>query len=309
MVCWWRFDFAAFAAPLGLHCVLASRNTGKAIATGLVAFATGAGLLVLSDTRYFGVGVVVAPWRNLVFNASTENLRRFGLHPRWFHVLVNAPFLYGPLLLCLGRFYNANAFGRAIDASAALGVAALSVAPHQEPRFLLPTACALYARAAPRVKNLKWRRSFYVVWLVFHLTITGFYTCVHQAGLIPLLRHVGKEESEACDHVVFVGTYLPPYSVAGPRAGVSLFLHDFENDIDGLGRRVKALHSEIRGEKYGRCKRPRLRIAVAAPALAAARAAFPRLGAEVASFRPHFSGELPPRAFSELALGLYEARF
>jgi len=50
-------------------------------------------------------------------------------------------------------------------------------------------------------------------------------------------------------------------------------------------------------------------VAVAAPALPVARAAFPRLGAAVASFAPHFSGELPPASFSQLVLGLYEARF
>ena len=235
-------------------------------------------------------------------------MRRFGLHPRWFHLVVNAPFLYGPLLLFLGGARKRNPFGKALDASAVLGLAALSVAPHQEPRFLLPTACAVFARAATRVARLKWKRKFYVFWLVFHLAVAGFYTTIHQAGLVPLLRRVGAARG-ACDHVAFVGTYLPPYSVAGPRAGAELFLHDFENDAAGLGRRVAALKRELDGGAYGRCASRRLYVAVAAPALPAARAAFPRLGAAVASFAPHFSGELPPASFSQLVLGLYEARF
>ena len=155
-------------------------------------------------------------------------------------MVVNAPFLYGPLLLFLGGARKRSPFGKALDASAVLGLAALSVAPHQEPRFLLPTACAVFARAAPRVARLKWKRKFYVFWLVFHLAVAGFYTTIHQAGLVPLLRRVGAARG-ACDHVAFVGTYLPPYSVAGPRAGAELFLHDFENDAAGLGRRVAAL--------------------------------------------------------------------
>ena len=65
VVCWWRFDFAAFAAPLGLYCVASSsKSTAKAIATGLATFAAGAGLLVLGDTLYFNSidgSVVVAP--------------------------------------------------------------------------------------------------------------------------------------------------------------------------------------------------------------------------------------------------------
>ena len=92
-------------------------------------------------------------------------------------------------------------------------------------------------------------------------------------------------------------------------AGAELFLHDFENDAAGLGRRVAALKRELDGGAYGRCASRRLYVAVAAPALPAARAAFPRLGAAVASFAPHFSGELPPASFSQLVLGLYEARF
>ena len=176
-------------------------------------------------------------------------MRRFGLHPRWFHLVVNAPFLYGPLLLFLGGARKRNPFGKALDASAVLGLAALSVAPHQEPRFLLPTACAVFARAAPRVARLKWKRKFYVFWLVFHLAVAGFYTTIHQAGLVPLLRRVGAARG-ACDHVAFVGTYLPPYSVAGPRAGAELFLHDFENDAAGLGRRVAALKRELDGGAY-----------------------------------------------------------
>lgn len=65
VVCWWRFDFAAFAAPLGLYCVASSsKSTAKAIVTGLATFAAGAGLLVLGDTLYFNSidgSVVVAP--------------------------------------------------------------------------------------------------------------------------------------------------------------------------------------------------------------------------------------------------------
>ena len=68
-------------------------------------------------------------------------------------MVVNAPFLYGPLLLFLGGARKRNPFGKALDASAVLGLAALSVAPHQEPRFLLPTACAVFARASPKQKE------------------------------------------------------------------------------------------------------------------------------------------------------------
>ena len=58
-------------------------------------------------------------------------------------MVVNAPFLYGPLLLFLGGARKRNPFGKALDASAVLGLAALSVAPHQEPRFLLPVLLPL----------------------------------------------------------------------------------------------------------------------------------------------------------------------
>ena len=75
VVCWWRFDFAAFAAPLGLYCVASSsKSTAKAIATGLATFAAGAGLLVLGDTLYFTSidgSVVVVPVCKSTFAAPS----------------------------------------------------------------------------------------------------------------------------------------------------------------------------------------------------------------------------------------------
>ncbi|KJE93020.1 hypothetical protein, variant [Capsaspora owczarzaki ATCC 30864] len=44
---------------------------------------------------------VVAPLNNLLYNLNPANLEQHGLHPRYLHILVNMPLLFGPLVLAL----------------------------------------------------------------------------------------------------------------------------------------------------------------------------------------------------------------
>ena len=99
---------------------------------------------------------------------KTENLAQHGLHPRYLHFIVNLPMLCGPLTIYLyyHGFLKRNAFGNKnynkknkkyddgeiipiekyqsfhINTLLALcalsGMVILSLAPHQEARFLLP---------------------------------------------------------------------------------------------------------------------------------------------------------------------------
>ena len=310
---WCRFSFAAFAAPLGLHAVAVAPSRAAAVAEGAAGFLAVAFLLVALDTAYFadvaGGAVVVAPYRNFRFNADAANLARFGLHPRWTHAFVNLPLLYLPILRYVRPPATRN--GRAVAASAALGLAALSVAPHQEPRFLLPTGAAVYALAAPAVAALPRRRRLLLAWCAFHAAQVAFWGRAHQAGVVPLVKRLAAAnppgDAATCAHVLFLGTYLPPRSLSGP--GDGLMLHDFENDVAGFGRRLDALLGGLGGLP---CRAHAFKVAVAEAAdkrpLVDALAARRAFLAHEAAFAPHFSGEILPRRFADLALGLYDVR-
>lgn len=42
---------------------------------------------------------VLTPLNNLLYNMDVDNLKQHGLHPRYLHLLVNTPMLYGPLAI------------------------------------------------------------------------------------------------------------------------------------------------------------------------------------------------------------------
>eukprot|EP00041_Stephanoeca_diplocostata_P032289 m.1031438 g.1031438 ORF g.1031438 m.1031438 type:complete len:705 (+) comp24122_c0_seq11:414-2528(+) len=63
--------------------------------------------------------MIIAPLNWLRFNWETENVRQFGIHPHWLHLLVNMQILFGPLFVVLvinlcrhrGAFLFRNAVG------------------------------------------------------------------------------------------------------------------------------------------------------------------------------------------------------
>ena len=124
---------------------------------------------------------VVTPYNAFKYNASYDNLETHGIHPRLTHVIVNFPMLFGPLAFAaykswsraLAGFFsfsraatdskkekktNVDAVSCAVSSANATRVAllfalfvpllCLSLAPHQEPRFLLPLLPAAAAAAA-----------------------------------------------------------------------------------------------------------------------------------------------------------------
>lgn len=114
-----RFTFAFFALPLGIFLAyrfvnIAKQAHGRAAAisaaTAIVAgmwtlsskirseteFYTGSGeanglqVATLLDSKW-----VVPPVNAMLYNVKTENVAKHGLHPRWFHAVVNLPMMIG----------------------------------------------------------------------------------------------------------------------------------------------------------------------------------------------------------------------
>lgn len=310
---------------------------------------------------------IVTPVNLFVFNSNATNLEQFGLHPWWMHAVVNVQVLYGPLaliaLLCTlftaGGFYTPfvlmNVSGRssskgrraaAVPARAAIvragligsslcGLAVLSIAPHQEPRFLLPAGLGFTALAAPWL----WQRGGKVMWwswCIFNLSLGGFYAFVHQAGVVPSLRD--HSVSSPHHHLVYYASYMPPRSMAGARGNTVYDFHKAEN-LEELGDMFTPLIAQLRKERHlptsrnqadgganqvlaneadgGAATVPAPILSVALPGSVNAHAVSKMLTERhqvsldtvnlTAEYAPHFSGEHPPHQLSDLTLRVYRA--
>ena len=160
--------------------------------------------LSIIDTAYFDPTrlwpprLIITPLNLLLFNLSTKNLAQHGIHPRYLHVLVNWPMLFGVGLYAVGEsiavvlraevekekgrepFMRIRESRFPCDRAALRSVAVylsafivptllLSIQPHQEPRFLLPlivplimllSKSSLFRQESPRIRN--YRRFFWV---------------------------------------------------------------------------------------------------------------------------------------------------
>jgi phosphatidylinositol glycan class Z len=74
-------------------------------------------LHILYDTWYYSSRLwpaVIVPMNAALYNLKTDNLASHGLHPRWLHVIVNAPMILGitPWLHCLSLAVSVFPFGQ-----------------------------------------------------------------------------------------------------------------------------------------------------------------------------------------------------
>ena len=159
-------------------------------------------VLTLLDTAYFDATrlwpprLIVTPLNSLLFNLSTENLSKHGIHPRYLHFLVNLPMLFGVGVYAVGesivavlrlgkeksneqfmRIRQCDSYSKCAQlTSSTVYLSAiifptllLSIQPHQEPRFLLPlivplilllSKSSLFRYESPRIRH--YRRIFWV---------------------------------------------------------------------------------------------------------------------------------------------------
>ncbi|KAJ8613889.1 hypothetical protein CTAYLR_008671 [Chrysophaeum taylorii] len=273
LVTFWRFSFLFFAFPLAI----------RQPPVSALSFALTAGALVALDSWYFGA-LAITPLNNLLFNSSSERLRVFGLHPRPTH-LFNALFLFGPSAV--------NLFKRSghpnldlLRACALSGFVALSASRHQEPRFLLAMAPAVFATPLP-VTNY---RPAAAAAAAANIGIGAFYAFVHQAAVTRVL--LAPHPPKTC--LLFFGCYLAPRAL-----NPNLQIFDYQQpDIDAFLDDAPCLHNN----------NTRLAVAMSFPRRPL-RAALRRRGLDmtrIAIFAPHFSAEYPPRSLGHLRLGLFD---
>ena len=340
-----RAEAGARGALRALHVVALTT-----VAPAAAGFAAASLACMALDSAYFGTPFpTVAPWNALQYNARPENLVDHGIHPRATHVLFNSAVLLGPLgvlAVCAaakvllrrldgtqkkGRYVptaqppepavrsrqrrgdsvaGASAASMAVTGCVLLPLAALSTAPHQEPRFLLPMvmpvvvllsvhADALWADASGAERTLCRLLRSRALWLAFNAGCAVFWGGMHQAGVVRALLHVEAHELAAAPatSLLFYRTYMPPrflLALPGEQEAVSV------TDLAGAGGAplsVEVLRREA-------AVAPGTQVLVAAPS-SVPRSRLPCELREVARFWPHFSGEDPPASLGDLALVLY----
>lgn len=166
---------------------------------------------VSSMTELFSM-LQLSPLNNLLYNMKEENLKNHGLHPFYFHFLVNlnlmfTPFAYCfiPVLLAVGkkRFQRADEQMREDNAKATAGktlmactvlsgLLILSLFPHQEGRFLLPLVFPVAVLSADEIMKTQKRR---MSWFMVNALLVLFYGFVHQAGIVPSLLFFKDNET------------------------------------------------------------------------------------------------------------------
>jgi phosphatidylinositol glycan class Z len=185
--------------------------------------------------------VILTPLNALLYNSQISNLKDHGLHPRWTHAFVNMFIMYGPLTLVGYSFItrasptpptlpsaplsSATSKGKSLNQrrnvnkkitmyvsgiTVLSGLAFLSAAPHQEPRFLLPLIFPLVLLGHSIVGSFI-RSFFLMTWLVFNLTLLFFFGILHQAGVGNSLLAIGSSLMDRNPTTwIFWRTYMPP---------------------------------------------------------------------------------------------------
>lgn len=178
------------------------------------------------------LSLVLTPYNALAYNSQVSNLEDHGLHPRWTHATVNMFILYGPLTLAgylfmlsstsrfRFRFSNTSrptdSDGHDMDQCIVLsqavilfGLAFLSVAPHQEPRFLLPLICPIVLIGTKIAKS---KVGIYL-WVAFNVVLFALFGLFHQAGVTKSLLEIGSSNVWASEEpvaTIYLRTYMPP---------------------------------------------------------------------------------------------------
>ncbi|KAF9961489.1 hypothetical protein BGZ70_008275 [Mortierella alpina] len=140
-------------------------------------------------------------WNNLRYNLDEKNLAEHGLHPRFFHLFLNFPVLFGNLALIAvatllrkcraGEWSSQSRLVTALSYSGIFGISVLSTMPHQEARFLTPLILPLIIALSGRISKLG--RKFWPLWLLGNGVMALVLGLFHQSGIVPAMEIVQQQ--------------------------------------------------------------------------------------------------------------------
>ena len=127
---------------------------------------------------------------------------------------------YNVLLKEDKRPKSASSFTQAsCKATILIGIILLSCAPHQEPRFVLPTIIPIIVLYGKRVLGKEASPLVSWIWVIFNLLLCIFFGWLHQGGVVPSLLHLPRQEDQplgGAEDVVYYKTYMPPTFLSRP---------------------------------------------------------------------------------------------
>ncbi|KAI1313009.1 alpha 1,2 mannosyltransferase [Mortierella claussenii] len=201
-----RITFVLYGFPLGVMFLYLNLKTsfkqGASIMTGASRFVLACIPLTLGLGLMSTLAVVIDSvyFRQLVYNLNANNLAQHGLHPRFFHLFLNYPVLFGNLawvgvttmwLKVKARQWTSQSkLVTALSYSGICGISFLSSMPHQEARFLTPLILPLVVSLSGRISKLG--RKFWPLWLLTNGIAALLLGLFHQSGLVPgmgLVQH------------------------------------------------------------------------------------------------------------------------
>ncbi len=172
---------------------------------------------------------IITPLNNVRYNAQSSNLALHGLHPHYQHFLVNLPQLLGPALVplvtSLWPFTSSKLRAILMNprlTSVLTGTLILSLIPHQEPRFLIPCIPLLLTCIRLPTSD-RWRRNFFITWVLFNAFMGVLMGIFHQGGVVPAQVAMSSltKDANATDIMVYWWkTYPPPTYLLGAPATV-----------------------------------------------------------------------------------------
>ncbi|KAK9436223.1 Alg9-like mannosyltransferase [Metarhizium brunneum] len=145
----------------------------------------------------------ITPLNFFLYNSDTANLAQHGIHPWYQHVAANLPQLLGPAAALV--FAKPHLSLRLYSAISGLFV--LSIFPHQEARFLLPTV-PLILSSVELPKNKIMLRTWAVAWIIFNLFLGVLMGIYHQGGVVPGQVFMSKQPDAT--QAIWWKTYTPP---------------------------------------------------------------------------------------------------
>eukprot|EP00501_MAST-03F_sp_TOSAG23-6_P000780 GSMAST32.ASY1.ANO1.810.1 assembled CDS len=179
-------------------------------------------ICIYADTQYFKIyhsdrkrGWIITPLNAFLYNIRPSNLADHGIHPRYNHSVIN---------MTQEKYTNViekipEKVRYLLHACIFCGLLLLSIAPHQEARFLLPILIPLLL-----VSNSTKKRKFWLFWFAFNLTLAIFYGCIHQAGVVTSLIDLGGNislHSSSSHKIIYAHTYMPPRHFLGINKDIS----------------------------------------------------------------------------------------
>jgi len=330
------------------------KSTMYVLINGAIGAFTTSCLFVAIDSLYFGQ-FTISPLNNALYNMNTSNLAEHGLHPRWLHSVVNMQLLFGPLgLMTYGIVVlkirsliltnrnttnnnnnnnNNNSNGTTqislVDQQTCVinvdslclwcivsGLGFLSLAPHQEARFLIPLlipivlVCASFLHQnSTMLETKKIYRFIFVIILVFNILLLLLFGIFHQGGLLRSLLYLEKLKiTTATTHsyeAYYYKTHMPPRFILSNRGspgdvGYCNIIDLKSGNIDELKKRLQE-KTVLTNEMITLVIAPGSVRLKEDPILN-------RCLHLTKTFWPHLSTEDWPQSVSELELQIYEQR-